>query len=136
MVEQFVEIAVENVVQTVNREIAAKIRDSIVADIVGPDLLRPFAGTDLAAPILRDRVLLLAQLHLVQPCAQDFHRLCAVLDLRFFVLLRHHDSRWNVRDSDRRVRGIDALSSGPARAERVDAQVLGVDLHVHFFGFR
>src|SRR4051794_41565594 len=39
-------------------------------------------------------------------------------------------------DANRRIRRVHALSTGPARAERVDPQVLGIDMNVHFFGLR
>ena len=39
-------------------------------------------------------------------------------------------------DADGRVRRVDALAAGTARAECVDAEILCINLHVHFFGFR
>ena len=105
-------------------------------EVVGADLLRALAGADLAAAILGDRVLLLAQLHLVEPRAQHLHRLRAVLDLRLLVLLRDDDAGRDVRDADGGVGRVDALAARAARAERVDAQVLVVDLDVDFLGFR
>src|SRR6185503_3749720 len=86
------------------------VRDDVVAEVVGADLLGPLAGADLAAAILGDRVLLLAQLDLVEAGAQHFHRLRLVLDLRLLVLLRDDDAAWQVGDADRGIRGVDALS--------------------------
>ncbi len=41
-----------------------------------------------------------------------------------------------MRDAHGRVGRVHALAAGPARAERVDAQILRIDLDVHFLGFR
>ena len=98
--------------------------------------LGPFTGADLAAPFLRDGILLLAQLHLVQPGAKHLHGLLPVLDLRLLILLRNHHAGGQVRDAHRGVRGVDALAAGAAGTERVDAEVFRFDLDVHFLGFR
>ena len=42
----------------------------------------------------------------------------------------------DVRDAHRGVRGVHALPAGARRAEHVDSQILVLDLHVDFFGFR
>ena len=112
------------------------VGDPVVAKVVGPDLFRSLAGADLAPAILRDRFLLLALLHLVEPGAQHLHRLCAILDLRLLVLLRHHDAARKVGDADGGVGGVDALAARAARAEGVDPQILVVDLDVDLLGFR
>ena len=103
--------------------------------VVGPDFFGPVTGADLAAAILRDRLLLLAQLHLVEPRPQHFHRLRAILDLRFLVLLRNHEAGRNMRQTNRRIGGVHALAAGSARTERIDAEILCIDLDVHLFGF-
>ena len=77
----------------------------------------------------------LLHLDFVEPGAQHLHRLRAVLDLRLFVLLRDDDAGRDVRDAHGGVGRVDALAAGAARAERVDAQVLVVDLDVDFLGF-
>src|SRR5436309_1046325 len=61
-VEQLREIPVEDLDQAVRGEVGAVIGDAAVLEMVGADLLRSLAGADLAAPIFRDRFLLLAQL--------------------------------------------------------------------------
>ena len=111
------------------------IGDAALREVVGADLLGSLAGAHLAAAILRDGFLLLAHLDLVEPRAQHLHRLRAILDLRLLVLLRDDQPGRQVRDSDRRVRRVHALAAGSARAERIDADVLLVDLDVDFLGF-
>ena len=109
-------------------KLIAVIGDAALREVVGADLLGPFAGAHLAAALLGDRVLLLAHLDFVEPRAQDLQRLCAVLDLRFLVLLRDDEAGGDVRDAHGRVGGVDALAAGPARAEGVDAEILRLDL--------
>ena len=135
LIEQLGHVAFEHGVQLVGREVDAVVGDAALREVVGADLLGPLAGAHLAAPLLGDGVLLLLHLHLVETRAQHLHRLRAVLDLRLLVLLRHDDAGRNVREPHRRVGGVHALAAGAARAERVDAQVLLVDLDVHVLGF-
>ena len=73
-------------------------------------------------------------LHVVQAGAQHLHRLRAVLDLRLLVLLRDDQPGRHVRDAHRRVGRVHALAARTARAERIDPQILGVDLDVDLFG--
>src|SRR4051794_41798916 len=40
-----------------------------------------------------------------------------------------------MRDPDRRIRRVDALPAGAARAERINAEILRVDVDVHLLGF-
>src|SRR5205814_3486586 len=112
------------------------IRDAVVLEVVGADLLGALAGAHLAAAIFRDRLLLLPQLHLVETRAQHLHRLRAVLDLRLLVLLRDGAAGGDVRDADGGIRRVHALAAGPARAERVDAEIFLVDLDVDVLGLR
>src|SRR5262249_26007891 len=117
VVEDFCELAVEHVGEPVAREVDAMIGDAVFLEIAGPNFSRALARAHLAAPILRDRFLLLAQLHLVEARAQNLHRLRLVLDLRLLVLLRDDHARGDMRDADGGVRRVDALPAGTARAE-------------------
>src|SRR5262249_21116411 len=64
LVEDLAGVALEHVVQAMRGEVDAMVRDTALREVVGSYLLRPFAGADLAAPLLGDRLLLLAHLHL------------------------------------------------------------------------
>ena len=55
--------------------------------------------------------------------------------LAFLVLLDDDETRRKVRDPDRRVGGVDRLTSRPAGAVDVDPQVFVVDLYVDLLGF-
>ena len=134
VVEQLRQIAVEHLGEAVRRVVDPVIGDSVLREVVGADLLGSLARADLAATILRNCFLLLAQFHLVEPRAQHLHGLRAVLDLRFLVLLGHDDAGRDVRDAHSRVRRVDALAARSARAERIDAQIFFVYLNVDFFG--
>ncbi len=73
---------------------------------------------------------------LVQAGAQHAHAFFAILDLRFFVLAADHGVGRQVRDAHGGVGRVDRLAARTGGTERIDAQVLGFDLDVHFFGFR
>src|SRR5690606_4643953 len=130
------EVAVEQGVELVDREVDPVIGDTVLAEVVRADLLGTIARPDLAAALLRDGLLLPPQFHLVELRPQHLHRLRLVLDLRLLVLLRDDDAGRDVGDAHGRIGGVDALAAGTTRTERVDAQVLRIDLDVDFFGFR
>src|SRR4029078_1554070 len=100
------------------------IGDAALRKVVSADLLGAVPGPDLAAALLRNRVLLLAHLDLEEPRAKHLERFCAGLDLRLLVLLRDDEAGRDVRDADGRIGRVDALAAGPARAECIDAQIL------------
>ena len=133
-IEDLGHVAFEHVLQLVRREVDAVIGDAALREIVGADLLGALAGADLAAAVLRDRVLLLAHLHLVEARAQHLHGFRPVLDLRLLVLLRHDDAGRDVREAHGGVGRVHALAARAARAERVDAEILFVDLDVDLLG--
>src|SRR5689334_5113620 len=58
--DELTEIAVEDAVELMRREVDAVIGDAALRKVVRADLLGPVAGSDLAAALLRNRVLLLA----------------------------------------------------------------------------
>src|SRR4029077_6346486 len=72
---------------------------------------------------------------LIEPGAENAHGFGAILDLRFFVLLRNDEAAGNVGDAHGGISGVDGLAAGTGRAEGVNAQVLGFDLDVNFVGF-
>ena len=71
-----------------------------------------------------------------QPRTQYPHRFFPVFYLRFFVLTRHDDPGRDVGNPHRRLGRVHALPSRSAGAKRVNAQVLLVNVHFHFFHFR
>ena len=73
---------------------------------------------------------------LVQPRAQDLHRLGAVLVLALLLLHRHHDAGRQMRDAHRAFGLVDVLPAGAGRAVDVDAQVALVDLDIDLLGLR
>lgn len=64
-VDDFLNIAVHNFVQLVEREIDAVIGHAALRKIVGADLLGAVTGPDLAAPRLRLFVLFFLQLQII-----------------------------------------------------------------------
>src|SRR5438093_559953 len=117
-------------------EADAMVGDAGLREVVRPDALAALAGTNLAAPVGRDRGLLLFLRSLEQPRLQDAHRLRAILDLRALVLARDDETGGNVRDADGRVRRIDALAPWPRRTIDVDADIPFLDPDLHVFRLR
>ncbi len=68
------------------------------------------------------------------PGAQHAHRGLLVLQLALLVLAADDDAGGDVRDPHGGVGGVDALPARAAGAVDVDAQVVGVDLHVDLLG--
>src|ERR687897_1508190 len=102
------------------REVDSVVRDPALGKVVGPDLFRALARPHLSAALPGDRFLLLPQLDLVQAGTQHLHRLLTILDLRLFILLRHDQARWQVREPYRRVGRVHALPAWTARAKGID----------------
>ena len=61
---------------------------------------------------------------------QQFHRCILVLVLGSFVLACHHDIGRQVGDPDSRIRLVDVLTTCPAGTERIDPQIIRIDLHI------
>src|SRR3954463_10241545 len=60
VVEQLGEVAVPHLDESVRGGVDPVIGNSVLREVIRPDLFRPLAGADLAAAVLGDRLLLLA----------------------------------------------------------------------------
>src|SRR3954471_4563960 len=76
---ELVELAGENGRDVAARELHAMVGHAVLREVVGADLLGPGAGADLRAAVGRQLGLLRRELLLVEPRAQDAHRLLAIL---------------------------------------------------------
>ena len=93
-------------------------------------------GADLVAPGVITQALLLGLFlgfplphrPVVETGPQDLHGAVPVAVLGPFVLTGDHDPRRQVRDAHCRVGHVDVLTAFAARPERVDAEVVFVDL--------
>src|SRR5579883_346157 len=130
------EFAVHDVRELVNGQADTVIGNAVLRVVVGTDFLGAVAGLNLAAPLGGDGGLLLFEFQFVESRTQNAHGFGAVLDLRFFVLLRDDEAGGQVRNADGGVSCVDRLAAGTRGAERVDAEVLGLDFDVDFVGFR
>src|SRR5690606_32270531 len=128
--DELVELALENLVETPDGETDAVIGDPVLLVVVGPDLLRPLPRAHLrpALPGELSRSPLL--LRLQQPGPEDAERLLLVLQLRLLVLDRDDEPGGDVGEPHRRVGGVDRLPARPGRPVHVDPDVVGIDLHV------
>src|SRR3990167_3553130 len=127
-------VAAHHIAQIVQCQIDAVIGDAALREVIGADALRPVAGADHALARRRPFGVHARPLGVIQPGAQDQHRLGAVLVLRFLVLLADRNAGRQVRDPDRRVGRVDRLAAGPRRAKDVDAQIRFLDVDVDVFG--
>src|SRR5207249_6965356 len=83
-VDDLVELAVQDLLQAVDRQADAVIGDPALLEVVGPDLLAAVARAHLALPLAGDLLLLFLERHLVEPRPEHLHGLLAVLDLALF----------------------------------------------------
>ena len=124
----------DHLVDLVERQIDPVISDATLGKVIGADALRAIAGADLAAAVGRALGVELLAFELIEPRAQDLHRLRLVLVLRFLVLLADDKAGRKMGDAHGAVGGVDRLAAGTARPEHVDAQILVVDLDVDVLG--
>src|SRR5919109_1898482 len=127
-VGELLELALEDALELVRRQLDAVVGDSVLGKVVGADLLGALARADLRPARGVELGLLLLALDLVQASAQHAQRLLAVLELALLVLHRHDEAGWKVRDADGRVGRVDALSAGTGRAVHVHLQLVRIDL--------
>src|SRR5216684_680487 len=103
------------------RQADAVIGDAVLREIVSADFFGAVAGFDLTAALGGESGLALLLFMFIKARAKNAHCFRAILDLRFFVLLRDNEAARNVRDAHGGIRGVDGLAAGAGRTERVDA---------------
>src|SRR5438309_1163566 len=107
---------------------------AVLREVVGTDFLAAVTAAHHGTALLSQRLLLFLHFHLVQAGTQHAHGFLAVLDLRFLVLAADYSIRWQVGDPNCRICGVYGLATRTRGTERVNAQVLGLDLDVYIFG--
>src|SRR5207302_7573234 len=114
----------------------AVVGEAVLGEVVGADLLGALAGADLGAARGGLLGLLPLALQLVEPRAQDAHRLVLVLELRLLVLHRDDDAGRDVRDAHRGIGRVHRLPARAGRAVDVDLQVVRVDVDLDLLRLR
>src|SRR3990172_8082864 len=100
---------------------------------VGPDLAAP--GDGRLFPLELGHLLVLLALHVVvEPGPQDLHGHGLILVLRALVLAGGHDPGGQVGDADGGVGHVDVLPAVPPGPERIDPEVLLLDLDLDVVG--
>src|ERR1700730_13755502 len=112
----------------------AMVRETVLGKVVGADFLAAIAAPHLLLTLFGQRFLLLVHFDFIEPGTQHTHRFFPILDLRFLVLATHHRTGRKMGDAHGRVGGIHRLPAGPGGAKCINADVLGLDLHVDLFG--
>src|SRR5262245_17731030 len=128
------EVALDDAIEPLDRQVDPVVRDAVVRIVVGADLLGPVTPADLRAARGGELLLLALTLELEQARAEDAQRLGLVLKLRFLVLHRHDEAGRQVGDANGRVSRVHALAPWPGRAVDVDLEVVRVDLDLDLLG--
>src|SRR4029077_1108881 len=96
---QGVDVAVEDVVEVVDRQVDPMIRDAALGEVVRPDFSGAIAGAHHRPALPRASRLLVGDDAVAQPGAQPLHGLELVLQLRFLILLLHDEPGGEVGDA-------------------------------------
>src|SRR5579859_3748193 len=134
-VDQRTELSFHDVRQLVESQADAVIRHAVLRKIVGADFFGAVAGSDLAAALRANGGLLLLEFLFVEASTQNAHSLRAILDLRFFVLLRNNQATGNVCDTHRGISGVHGLPAGAGRTKGIDPQILRFDFDIDVVRF-
>ena len=133
-VDNLVQISIQEVFQFVDCQVNSVIGYTTLREVVCPDSLGTVSASHLAPALCRDLVVLLLEHQVVQTGLQYLEGFVLILNLGFLILAGYHQSGRNVGQTNRRVRGVDALSAGAAGAKHVDAQVVLVDVDLNLIG--
>ena len=134
-IDDFVDLAFHHFRKLIKRQTDAMIRETPLRKVIGANSLAAIAGSDHASCERRCELSRpLAILEIEKPRAKNFHRFVFVLELRSLVLANDDKPRRIVRDTNRGVGRIDALTAGAAGAKHIDSKIHWVDIHVDFFG--
>src|SRR5947209_8390725 len=126
--DEAVEVALEHGLRAAGLDVRAQVFHHLVrVQHVVADLRAPLVRHAVAAQLVELRLLLLAgALHQLR--AQDVERDVAVLHLRALLLRGDDDPRRQVVDANRRLRLVHILAAGAAGLERLDLDVVRLDL--------
>ncbi len=131
------QVAGDDLIQFVERQVDAVIGDAVLGEVVGADPLAAVAGADQCSCRSSARFSCSScLLSFVEPRLEDSQGLGEVLVLAFLVLALHDDARLEVRQADGRGGLVDVLPAGAAGVEDVLAIIvrLEVDFDVLRFG--
>ena len=133
-VDHRLQVAGQDVVELVERQVDAVIGQPVVGKVVGADALAAVAGADQRSPFVGPRCVLLLPLQFVEPRFQHAQGLGEILVLAFFILALHDQARFVMRQPDGGGRFVDVLAAGAAGAENVLAIIVRLDVDFDVFG--
>ena len=85
-VDDLIQVPIDDLVDPVQGQVDAVVRDPSLREVVGSDLLAAVSGPDLAPALLRLRVMSLHDLLLIEDRTQDPDRLILVFQLALLIL--------------------------------------------------
>src|SRR5690606_17694709 len=128
--DHVVELALENLIELVQRQVDAVVGDASLREVVRANALRAVAGADEAPAARGGFALAFLDLGIAQLRREQRQRARFVLVLRALVLALDDDAGRQMRDAHGGVRLVDVLTARSRRAKRVDAQIVRIDLDV------
>ena len=128
ILNQFIHVTEHDLIQLVQRQIDAVIREAVLRKVIRPNPLAAIAGTNQRASLFSPFRLRLLLFHFQQPTSQNPHRFGTVFMLAFFVLAT--DDRIGGQGSDAYGAGglVDFLPARTAGKISIDPQFVVADL--------
>lgn len=111
------------------------IRHAILREVIGADLLTTVSCPDLGKTISSLCLCFLLLFEREESSPQYGYRLHFILQLGSLILTLDSESRWEMDDTDSRVRLVHVLPSCTTRSTCEDLEVLFSDLDIDIFDF-
>ena len=104
-------------------------------EVISADLFVAFACADLFTAGGVDATLLFGPFFFEKAGGKNFHGVGAIFNLGATILATDNEACGDVHDLDGGIGGVNALASWTARAADFDADFVGPNMELHFFGF-
>src|SRR4030042_3520708 len=131
LVNDLAQVAVEDTLEVVDRQVEAVVGHPGLGVIVGPDLFAPLPCPHLGAPVFGDLGVLFALGDVQEAGAEDAQRLLLVAVLRLLVLTGDHETGGSMGDADGGVVAVDVLAAWSRGSKGVNLQVFRVDIDIY-----
>src|SRR5574344_320735 len=89
------------------------VGNPVLRIIISPNLLATFTSSDLEFSLFVASAIFLLLIEGLDLGPNHLHTNFFILKLSFFGLAAHHNSGWNMSDTNSRFRLVDVLATGP-----------------------